>query len=233
MPYTCRYIPGKNLYLSSIPWYHEAKEIREMMSLRFTTLLASFMMMLFPAVPVMERDAGARNPIEEIQSLYRKARSLDCGPGCEQFAHEVRMNTMRAAIGLQTTTVRYIYSSEQANPERDPYELRYRLHLVTMVYNIAGRMNFRTEYLFDSAENLVFHYSVEPAFDGPAFERRLYFQNGRLIQAVVAGAPAGAAGYTATRNFAAKDLSAARAALDGAVKHRRAFRAIIAAEQAR
>lgn len=171
--------------------------------------------------------------ITAIRSLYQKAKALDCGDGCGHYVHELRMNTMMPAIGLQTTVIRFIYTSEQENPGRDPYLLRHRLHLVTVSYTIAASAHYRIEYLFDERGALVFHLWSEKGAAPKPREKRLYYHNRQLIQALVSDDAAVPSAYAAVKNFAPADVAASRRALESAERHRQTFSAALAAERAK
>jgi len=122
---------------------------------------------------------GVQGPVERIRILYEKAREMEKG---ESGTHSVTLNTVLPAIGLQTTTVRFVYESRQVDPRRDPYLLERRLVKTVVRYNIAASVEYTIEYLYDEKERLVFHFRQERSRTPEPDEKRFYFREGKLLR---------------------------------------------------
>ncbi|OQY02748.1 MAG: hypothetical protein B6I20_06560 [Bacteroidetes bacterium 4572_117] len=118
-----------------------------------------------------------QNALKSIKNLYYKANADN------YQSHTVKMNTMQAAIGLQTTDVVFYYDSWQIDPDESSYKLAYRVVKIEVSYNIAASANYKIEYLLNDDENLVFYFKkVEGAYENLSL--RYYLDKNKLIKAI-------------------------------------------------
>lgn len=160
--------------------------------------------------------------IEAIRSRYNQA--LEIEQGGLNYHHDIVLNTMLPAVGLQTTKIRFIYTSEQASPEKDPYLLTRKLHLVRVTYNVAASAQFHMEYLFDDRERPIFYFEQEKREDSIK-EKRLYFGKGVLIRIIDSGRSPGAA------LISTEDHREARSIVRRAEEYLRFFRNLVRIEE--
>jgi len=178
----------------------------------------------------------ADSRISHIRELYRQANKLECEVGCEHSQHRIQLNTMLPAIGLQTTTIRFIFTSNQKDPEQDPYWLTHTLHKVLVTYNIAASVNYTIEYLYDTKEEPVFYFWQEKINAGTEKqEKRYYFHKSKLIKAILdcktdSGDPLN---YSMTKRFKAEDVSQAKFLIKKSHEYRKLFKTLLKAEQLR
>lgn len=170
--------------------------------------------------------------IDKIKDLYDQAKQLEMD-GEKQFYHEVTINTMQAAIGLQTTKIRFIYKSWQADPKKDPYLLNHQLLKVIVRYNISASVDYLIEYLYDKKGNLVFYFWQEKTSE--IQEKRYYFENQKLIQVIMdskrnQGNPLK---YTSKKSFKKEDLQNAKLVSKKAKEYMKLFRNLLQIEQIR
>ncbi len=177
--------------------------------------------------------------IERIRRLYQEAQSLEDKKD-PMPAHEVKFETMMPAIGLQTTRVTFLYTSWQANPEKDPYLLGHRLHKVNVRYNVAAMAGHSVEYLYDDKERPVFYYSrserenySNKTPDKVINERRYYFDSGTLIMAVVnvVDDDGKTEKYTSTGTFKQNDVFLGRTAFYNAERYLKFFKQMVEIER--
>lgn len=145
--------------------------------------------------------------INKIRALYAQVNNEDAG----YETHRVELNTMQAAIGLQTTKIEFRYLAFQSNPEEDPTKLEYHVAKISVSYNISGGMEYHIEYLFDDYENLVFYYKkAEGAWEN--YEYRYYFKDASLIKVIIKSVNETGLklDYTDTQKFKDKDLKYAK-----------------------
>lgn len=144
-------------------------------------LLASMLLILFLiATSVYSGD----KEISKIRKRYNSVKQLHSD---ERFEHHVTLNTIHAAIGLQTTKIRFLHSSWQSDPEKSPYLTETKLNMVIVTYNISASVIYTIEYLFDKEERLIFYFwqEVIQNEDSNSKEKRYYFQNGKLIKVIL------------------------------------------------
>ncbi len=182
---------------------------------------------------------GKEDPrIERIRRLYQQALKIEAAEAPMPF-HEVKFESILAAIGNQTTRVSFMYDSWQADPEQDPYRLGHRLLKVIVRYNVAAMRGFLVEYLYDEKERPVFYYSRE---EGVAYrikdskivnERRYYFDGGTLIMAMVnvADDEGKKEKYSTAGPFSKKDAALARTAFANAERYLKFFRHMVEIER--
>ncbi len=177
--------------------------------------------------------------IERIRRLYQEARQLEASDA-PMPAHEVKFESILAAIGNQKTRVTFVYTSWQADPEKDPYLLGHRLHKVNVSYNIAAMDGQSVEYLFDEKERPVFYYSREErdSYLGGKHlkmvnERRYYFSGGTLIMAMVnvTDDDGRTEKYTGTGPFKQNDASLGRTACYNAERYLKFFKQMVEIER--
>jgi len=187
-----------------------------------TILIVSFLI-LFDAAAI----AASDQQVQKIRKLYQDAIT-DTRP----YYHTITLRSMLPAVGLQTTTIQFRYSSMQAEPEGgDPYRMEYSLHMVTVDYNIAARIRHHFEYLYDEREKIVFHY--HRVSGSVKAERRYYFHGERLIKAIVNahddnGSPEK---YTRTSTFSQSDVNSAKRILRNATEYQEMFRQLLRVER--
>ncbi len=119
--------------------------------------------------------ARATDDTRAIKQRYRQAAELEKAGDSH---HQVTFSTVLPAVGLQRTTVRFVYQSEQADPERDPYLLKHDLVKVSVDYNVAASAQIRSEYLYDARGGLIFYFHREESSDGLQADR-FYFRSGK------------------------------------------------------
>jgi hypothetical protein len=131
--------------------------------------------------------------------------------------HELELNYVYAAIGEQTKKFKFWFSSEQSDPENDPYEMNYTLAKVEISFNISASLLISLEYLYDSAGHLLFFYEKIDGYESS--EKRLYFNNNKLIKSIVKdNRDEVKQDYTHTSNFKEADLELAEVSLSKAGK---------------
>ena len=164
------------------------------------TLTLSFLLFItFTNVNAQE------STIKKIKELYYQVNEDN------YQTHTAEMNTMRAAIGLQTTKIKFYYYSWQRNPEESSYELDYDLLKIETSYNIAASMEYQNEYLFDEKGNLVFYLrKAEGAWENSSL--RYYFDKNKLIKVISKGTNEDGKkmDYTNTSNFKQSDINEAK-----------------------
>ena len=176
--------------------------------------------------------------IERIRRLYQEARKLESAEAPTP-SHEVKFESILPAIGNQTTRITFIYTSWQANPEKDPYLLGHRLYKVNVKYNIAAMTGFIVEYLYDEKERPVFYYSRNErvSYQGKQAsvvdERRYYFDGGKLIAAAVSvnDDDGKAVKYSSAGPFKDADMSLGRTAVSNAERYLKFFRHMVEVER--
>ncbi|MBN2497677.1 MAG: hypothetical protein JXR96_23995 [Deltaproteobacteria bacterium] len=191
------------------------------MHIRYT--ICSVLLLLGHGAPA--RSAGE---LETIKQRYDQASQLEKEPGAQ---HLVSFHTMLPAVGLQETQVRFVFISEQAHPERDPYELKHELVKVGVQYNVAASAQFRIEYLYDSRGELVFFFEEEESAEGSRASR-IYYRAGkpfRRIQDSRSGD--GKPSREVTEKLTPGQRRKAKEALARARQYREHFRQLLALEQ--
>ncbi|HOT46541.1 MAG TPA: hypothetical protein PLM53_17025 [Spirochaetota bacterium] len=176
--------------------------------------------------------------VEHIRRLYQDALRMEAADA-PMPVHEVKFESNLAAIGNQTTRVTFVYTSWQADPERDPYLMGHRLLKVNVRYNIAAMSGFLVEYLYDEKERPVFYYAREETetYKGRdskiVNERRYYFDNGSLIMAMVNSTDDDGKKekYSATGPFNKKDTTQGRIACQNAERYLKFFRHMVEIER--
>lgn len=177
--------------------------------------------------------AGVQGDVARIRKRYQQVR-VDKG---NYHSHSVRLNVVYAAIGLQTTKIEFIHRSWQANPERDPYLMRFCLGKVRVQYNIAASRQYRQEYLFDRRGRLIFYFRrvAAQSVGGPLFEERYYLRGNRLLKAIVKGPDPGGSGknfsYTLTAKFRTRDRKRLQSILMQAARYKALFKKLVVVEK--
>ncbi|MCP4137014.1 MAG: hypothetical protein GY754_38960 [bacterium] len=172
--------------------------------------------------------AFANPRIQKIRAFYNSITE-DSGN-----THEIKLNTMMPAIGLQTTTIRFIYFSMQADAEKDPYMLKRTLAKVIVEYNISASMKYHIEYLYNEKGRLIFYFYKVTG--GENREERCYFFKNRLIKIKVnplkneEGITDSSPRFNRTKNFTKKDRKKASRAVGKANKYRKTFTNLVSVE---
>ncbi len=132
----------------------------------------------------------------------------------------VSMNTMHAAIGMQTTNIKFWFLSEQTDPEEDPYETTYTPVKVQVNYNIAAGMNYTIEYLLNEKGELVFYFKQAKG-EWENYTYRYYFDQNKLIKVMIKSINETGLkiDYTDTANFKEKDLEYAKECIENAKQY--------------
>lgn len=136
-------------------------------------------------------------------------------------------NTVVPVIGLQTTTVSFLHQTEQADPEKDPYELRYRLWKVTVRYNIAANLFFSLAYYFDAGGRLRCHTRQVTEMDGRKRLEQFIYRQGKLQLYRHAN---GAQEITVQSGFSPQTAKKSLRALQNSSRYQTLFRQLLAAE---
>jgi len=154
------------------------------------------------------------NAIKKIKELYYQVNEDN------YQSHTVELNTMRAAIGMQTTKIVFYYYSWQSNPEESPFELDYSLMKIETSYNIAASMEFTREYLFNEDGNLVF-YLKKAEGEWENLSIRYYLDKNKLIKVISKGTNEEGENlaYTSTKNFKLDDLNLVKLCILNANKY--------------
>jgi len=149
--------------------------------------------------------AAQETAIKKIKELYYQVNEDN------YQSHVVELNTMRAAIGLQTTKIVFYYYSWQSNPEESPFELDYGLMKIETSYNIAASMEYTNEYLFDEEGNLVF-YLKKAKGEWVNSSIRYYLDKNKLIKVISKGTNEEGENldYISTKNFKLDDLNSVK-----------------------
>ncbi len=145
--------------------------------------------------------------IAKIRERYAQVNEEDAG----YQTHSVELNTMQAAIGLQTTKIAFRYMAFQSNPEEDPAKLEYTLAKISVSYNISDGMEYHIEYLFDENQNLIFYFrKAEGEWEN--YQYRYYFNKGKLIKVIIKSINEMGLklDYSDTKNFKSKDIEYAK-----------------------
>jgi len=165
--------------------------------------------------------------ISAQEDVIKKIRARYAEVNDENDFYQTRilqLNTMQAAIGLQTTTIEYLYRYEQEDPEVDPYKLVYGVAKISIDYNISDGMRYHIEYLFDDNQNLIFYYKkAEGQWEN--YQYRYYFDKGKLIKVIIKSINEMGLklDYTNTANFKEKDLKYAADCIAKAKEYKNFF----------
>ncbi len=161
--------------------------------------------------------------VKKIRERYAQVNDEDAG----YQTHFLELNTMQAAIGLQTTKIAFRYIAFQSDPEEDPYKQDYILAKISIDYNISDGMKYHTEYLFDDNQNLIFYYR-KAVGKWENYQYRYYFNKGKLIKVIIKSINEMGLklDYTDTDNFKSKDLNYATECRLNAKKYLDFFRQI-------
>ena len=173
------------------------------------TLTLLFLVLFSTSIGIAQKSA-----IQKIKELYYQVNEDN------YQTHTVEMNTMRAAIGLQTTKIVFYYYSWQSNPEESPFELDYSLLKIETSYNIAASMEYHNEYLFDENGNFVFYLrKAEGEWENSS--QRYYFDKNKLIKVISKGTneEGEKIDYTNTSNFKKDDLSVIKICILNATRY--------------
>jgi len=152
--------------------------------------------------------AAQETAIKKIKELYYQVNEDN------YQSHTVKLNTMRAAIGLQTTKIVFYYYSWQSNPEESPFELDYGLMKIETSYNIAVSMEYSNEYLFDKNGNLVFYLrKAEGEWENSSI--RYYLDKNKLIKVISKGTDEDGENldHVSTKNFKQDDINSVKLCL--------------------
>jgi hypothetical protein len=154
--------------------------------------------------------------VKKIRERYAQVNDEDAG----YQTHFLELNTMQAAIGLQTTKIAFRYIAFQSDPEEDPYKLNYILAKISIDYNISDGMEYHTEYLFDDNQNLVFYYR-KAVGKWENYQYRYYFNKGKLIKVIIKSINEMGLkiDYTNIKDFKEKDIKYAQDCFANAKKY--------------
>ncbi len=180
-----------------------------------------FLLFLFQLVNITAQESA----LKKIKDLYYKANADN------YQSHMVSLNTMRAAIGLQTTKINFYYESEQANPDESSYKLDYHLVKIVVSYNVAASMDYRIEYLFDENENLVFYFrKAEGMWENSTL--RYYLDKNELIKvdSKSINELGESVGYTSLKNFKQADINIIKQYIEKSKKYLAFFNQMIEIE---
>ncbi len=163
--------------------------------------------------------------LKKIKDLYYKANTDN------YQTHKLSMNTMQAAVGLQTTETVFFYNSWQSNPEESPYKLNYKLVKIEVSYNISASMDYKIEYLLDENEKLVFYFKkAEGMWENSSL--RYYYNKDKLIKVISKNTNENGENqdYTNTNNFKQNDVNSAKQNTDKSKKYLAFFYQMIKVE---
>jgi hypothetical protein len=166
--------------------------------------------------------------LKKIRERYAQVNDEDAG----YRTHYLELNTMQAAIGLQTTKVAFRYSAYQSDPEEYPDKLDYTLAKISVDYNISDGMEYHTEYLFDENQNLIFYYrKAEGQWEN--YQYRYYFNKGKLIKVIIKSINEMGLkiDYTNIKDFKEKDIKYAHECFANADEYLSFFNQMINIEQ--
>lgn len=171
----------------------------------------------------------AADDLSRIRGLYHSALQLSTNENC----HTMTMRVVYAAIGLQTTTINFFHVARQVDPEKDPYWMAFDLALVTVTWNIAASVNYRREYLYSRAGELLFCFDQE-VNQVETVEHRYYWSRGALFRKETRKKGGDKPGVTLhTRNFSRDDLGQAALFVSKAKEYVNLFKILVAAEKTR
>lgn len=202
------------------------------LSAGFRFIILSVSSLLLFAIPLSTNPIYSNPQIDHIKELYAKANKLQCSVGCEHNLHEIRLNTMLPAVGLQTTTIKMYYTSSRVKPEKDPHLLSRSLHKVVVEYNISAGAFYHMEYLYDDKEKPVFHFREQKTVADEKDTKRYYFSGSNLIQVIMDyHSPDGELiRYTSTDHFKSDVIRESRDILIKGENYRALFHTLIKAE---
>ncbi len=177
-------------------------------------------------------EARADERLDRIRALYEKAVGMERDPMGSERSHTATMNTILPAIGLQTTTIRFLYESRQINARTDPYLLERRLIKTTVRYNIAASVHYTIEYLYDDQEQPVFFFWQEKSMQPESDEKRIYFHNGKIFMTNMRYHDSGGAfvRYIRTGGFSRNEKKQGNSAFMKAKQYLRHFRFLVELE---
>ena len=164
--------------------------------------------------------------VKEIKTRYYEVNEDNF------YIHSLTFNSMKAAIGMQTTDVKYYFFSWQKDPETDPYLLDYSIAKIEITYNISASMNYTIEYLFDENENLIFYfYKAEGMWENE--ESRYYLEKDNLIKCTVNKTieTGEEQKYTKTKKFSTKENETVKKAISKAKKYIKSFYLMLEIEE--
>ncbi len=146
--------------------------------------------------------------------------------------HIVELNTMQAAIGLQTTQLVFYYYSWQTDAEESAYELDYQLVKIEVSYNIAASMDYKIEYLFDDNEELIF-YLKKVAGEWENSALRYYLDKNKLIKVISKGTneEGKTIDYTSIKNFKQDDINSIKLCILNSTNYLNFFNELIKVEK--
>lgn len=166
------------------------------------------------------------NTLKKIKDLYYKANTDN------YQTHKLNMNTIQAAIGLQSTDIIFFYDSWQSDPEESPYKLDYRVVKIEVSYNIAASMDYKIEYLFDENENLVFYFrKAVGMWENSSL--RYYLEKNKLIKIISKNINENGENedYTNSKKFKKSDIDFAKQYIQKSKKYLAFFNEMIMIEK--
>ncbi len=119
---------------------------------------------------------GSEAKVQEIRNRYNAiSEKIEQE---ELLHHEISFKTLVPGIGFQFTTIRFYYEFLQDDETGETLESP--LIKITLDYMIAASVSFYIEYLFNDAEELIFHYLKAEGLE--CGEKRFYFDQEKLIK---------------------------------------------------
>ncbi|MCD4793151.1 MAG: hypothetical protein K8R54_07965 [Bacteroidales bacterium] len=172
--------------------------------------LFSFILILMLNISLFAQD----DIIEEIKGQYYSISEN------EYNHHDLTMNYILPAVGETTKTIRFYHVSEQADPERDPYDLDFTLLKVKVKFNVSASSFFTYEYLYNNKEQLIFYFENAEGIYGN-YQKRYYYNNEKLIKCIVKGSDedGGSHDYTRSNNFSQSDLKNSKSGIKKAADY--------------
>lgn len=157
--------------------------------------------------------SGSESKIKEIRNRYHAINEKMEQE--ELLHHEIAFKTLVPGIGFQFTTVRFYYEFLQDDETGETLESP--LIKVTLDYMIAASVSIYIEYVFNDAEELIFHYLKAEGME--CGEKRFYFDQEKLIKVKVnslgeecieSGAGYIYEDYERTKDFSIEDYAKAK-----------------------
>ena len=164
---------------------------------------------LFVAILTANTFFAQNADINKTREIYNAANETNLQ------VHNLELNSMLPAIGLQTTSVKFLFDAEQANPEKDPFLMNTRLVKVEITYNISSHTEHFMEYLFNEEGYLIFHFERAKGML-ENFENRYYFNDESLIKVIHKETLESGEinSYTSSSDYKKDDLKTARISVD-------------------
>ena len=116
--------------------------------------------------------------LDRIRSRYAASLNLDA----ENNSHTLVLRMSYAAIGLQTTRIRFFFQARQQDPQNDPYQMVTEPVRIVVRYNTAASVLYYNEFLYAPSGALIFALLTQKAANGRSEAIRLYYSGGRLLR---------------------------------------------------